>query len=42
MSILMRGICAIVGHNYRTIKRDNTIWIRKCIDCGKVERILLK
>lgn len=41
MSILMRSLCMIVGYNYRTIKRDNTIWIRECIDCGKIEKIVL-
>lgn len=41
MSLLMRGLCIFVGHNYRTIKKDNLIWIRECVDCGKIEKITL-
>lgn len=38
----MRSLCLIVGHNYRTIKEDNNIWIRECKDCGKILTIRLR
>lgn len=41
MSIFFRPICWLGGHNWRTIKRDNVILVRECVDCGKIQRILL-
>lgn len=39
--MLLRPICWIAGHDWRTIKRDNTILVRECSFCGKIERIKL-
>lgn len=41
MSILFRGICAITGYDWKTIKRDNFILVRECNFCGKIEKIRL-
>ena len=39
--MLLRALCWMTGHDWRTIKKDNTIWVRECKFCGKVERIIL-
>ena len=39
--MLLRPLCWMTGHDWRTIKKDNTIWVRECKFCGKVEKIIL-
>ena len=39
--MLFRPLCWMTGHDWRTIKKDNTIWVRECKFCGKIERIIL-
>lgn len=39
--MLLRALCWMTGHDWRTIKKDNTIWVRECKFCGKVEKIIL-
>lgn len=42
MNILMRIKCFFLGHNYMmTIKKDDMIWVRECIDCGKISKVTL-
>lgn len=41
MNILMRIKCFFLGHNYITIKKDNIILVRECIDCGKISKVTL-
>lgn len=40
--VIWKTLCMLSGgHTWRTIKKDNGIWVRECKHCGKVQRIHL-
>lgn len=42
MGAFWRPLCWLTNHSWRTVYRDNTVLVRECTFCGKVERIRLR